>query len=37
MQNYHDEILLGLTCEEFDARYPEWHVALHEETRSPTK
>ncbi|MCI0394171.1 MAG: GNAT family N-acetyltransferase [Chloroflexi bacterium] len=27
---YHDEILLGMTFEEFDNRYPEWRVSLDE-------
>jgi RimJ/RimL family protein N-acetyltransferase len=27
---YHDEICLGMTREEFDARYPEWRVSLNE-------
>ena len=27
---YHDEILLGMTREEFDERYPDWRVALDE-------
>lgn len=31
---YHDEILLGLTSEEFDARYPEWRIWLNEDTFS---
>jgi RimJ/RimL family protein N-acetyltransferase len=25
---YHDEIFLGMTGEEFDARYPDWHLAI---------
>jgi RimJ/RimL family protein N-acetyltransferase len=28
---YHDEIFLGMLCEEFDARYPEWHLALDDD------
>jgi RimJ/RimL family protein N-acetyltransferase len=28
---YHDEVLLGLTSEEFDERYPEWCVEIHED------
>ena len=31
---YHDEILLGMTREEFDARYPKWHVSLNEDPAS---
>ena len=31
---YHDEILLGMTREEFDTRYPEWHVSLNEDLAS---
>ena len=31
---YHDEILLALTSEEFDARYPEWRIWLNEDTFS---
>ena len=31
---YHDEILLGLTREEFDAHYPEWRISLNEDTLS---
>ena len=31
---YHDEILLGMTREEFDARYPEWRIWLNEDTFS---
>lgn len=31
---YHDEILLGLTREEFDERYPEWRISLQEDTFS---
>lgn len=31
---YHDEILLGLTREEFDARYPEWRIALDDDDSS---
>jgi RimJ/RimL family protein N-acetyltransferase len=27
---YHDEIFLGMTREEFDERYPEWRVSLDE-------
>jgi RimJ/RimL family protein N-acetyltransferase len=26
--SYHDEILLGMTCEEFDECYPAWRIAL---------
>ena len=29
--SYHDEVFLGITLEEFDARYPEWHLSLEEE------
>lgn len=28
---YHDEIFLGMTREEFDAQYPDWRVALDED------
>jgi RimJ/RimL family protein N-acetyltransferase len=31
---YHDEILLGLTREEFEVRYPEWRISLNEDTFS---
>ncbi|MCE7988851.1 MAG: N-acetyltransferase [Caldilinea sp. CFX5] len=31
---YHDEILLGMTREEFDAHYPEWRLSLNEDTAS---
>lgn len=31
---YHDEILLGMTREEFDTRYPEWRISLNEDTLS---
>ena len=31
---YHDEILLGLTREEFDVRHPEWRIWLNEDTFS---
>ena len=27
---YHDEILLGITREEFNNLYPDWHVTLDE-------
>ena len=33
---YHDEIILGMTREEFDARYPEWRVSLNEDPLSET-
>jgi RimJ/RimL family protein N-acetyltransferase len=33
---YHDEILLGMTREEFDALYPEWRVSLNEDSASET-
>jgi len=29
---FYDEILLGITVEEFDARYPEWRIRLEEES-----
>jgi RimJ/RimL family protein N-acetyltransferase len=25
---YHDEIFLGMTCDEFEQLYPDWHTAL---------
>jgi RimJ/RimL family protein N-acetyltransferase len=28
---YHDEILLGMTREEFDQRYPQWRVLLQKD------
>ena len=28
---YHDEVLMGITLEEFDAQFPEWHETLREE------
>ena len=32
---YHDEILLGMTREEFDERYPDWRTVLKNETIAP--
>ncbi|HMP40259.1 MAG TPA: GNAT family protein [Roseiflexaceae bacterium] len=33
---YHDEICLGVTREEFDARYPEWRVSMTEDLADDT-
>ena len=33
---YQDEIILGMTREEFDALYPEWRVSLNEDPASET-
>lgn len=33
---YHDEILLGMTREEFDERYPDWRIPLNEDPASET-
>lgn len=30
---FHDEIVLGMTVEEFDARYPEWRLKLENDAR----
>lgn len=31
--SYYDEILLGMTLEEFEARHPDWHIVLQEKLR----
>lgn len=34
---YYGEILLGMTIEEFDARYPNWHITLLEDIPTPNE